>query len=229
MAGTEHERVCWLTFDCYGTLVDWRQGIENHLGGLLRRAGWLGSEPLFPLYSRAEMKLERSYRSYREVLALAALQVAGDLGCELSRSAASTFANSLPSWPAFDDSVAVLRELGARGYGRFILSNIDRDLLEATVAGHGLEVDGFVTAEDVRAYKPSPEHWLRFLERVEPDRARVLHVAESLQHDIRPATRLGFATAWINRYRMPMPAGVRPKLILPDLKGLLPLLPGRTR
>ncbi len=228
MAETGHERVRWLTLDCYGTLVNWRQGIEDHLGGVLRRAGWQGSEPLFPHYSRAERKLERCYRSYREVLALAALEVARDLGCGLSRSAASAFANSLPSWPAFDDSVAVLRELGARGYGRYILSNVDRDLLEATVAGHGLEVDGFVTAEDVHAYKPSPDHWLRFLERVEPDRTRVLHVAQSLRHDIRPATRLGFATAWINRYRMPMPTGVRPKLILPDLKGLLPLLPRRT-
>ncbi len=227
MAGIEHERVRWLTFDCYGTLVDWRQGVEDHLGGLLRRAGWSGSASLFPHYGRAEQKLERSYRSYRDVLCLAARQVAWDLGCELSRSDASAFANSLPYWPAFNDSVAVLRELGARGYGRYLLSNVDRDLLTETVARQGLEVEGFVTAEDVRSYKPSPDHWLRFLENVEPDRGRVLHVAQSLHHDIGPATRLGFATAWINRYRQKPPVGVRPKLILPDLESLLPLLPRR--
>ncbi len=215
-----------LTFDCYGTLIDWRRGIEEHLGGLLRGQGLSGGKSLFPLYVQLEAQEESGYKPYREVLRDTATRVAEHLGLHVSRKEAETFAASLPSWPPFGDTAQALRELGRGGYKRVILSNVDRDLLEATVKANHLEVDGYITAQDVRSYKPAPGHWARFLETPGVERRGVLHVAQSVYHDIVPASGLGLATAWINRYGEPPPADLRATYTFTDLGGLLEMLRG---
>lgn len=215
-----------LTFDCYGTLIDWRRGVEGNLGGLLRRRGLPEGRGIFPLYVRLEVQEESGYKPYREVLLDTAKKVGEQLGLHVPLKEAEAFAASVPSWPPFDDTVDVLRELGRNGYKRVILSNVDRDLLEATVKTNNLEVDGFITAQDVKSYKPSPRHWIHFLATPGVEKQRVLHVAQSVYHDIVPADGLGLATAWINRYGEPPPADQRATYTFLDLRGLLKMLQG---
>ena len=114
--------------------------------------------------------------------------------------------------------------MGRRGYKRFILSNVDNDLLEGTIRNSDLEVDGFVTAEEVGSYKPNPGHWKTFMERTGASKEEVLHVAQSVFHDIIPTQALGIASAWVNRYHEPMPAGANPLFVSDTLAHLGELL-----
>lgn len=211
------------TFDCYGTLIDWRKGIEENLTQVLREHGYSGPASVYELYVRSERGVERRYRPYREVLAVAATEVARALGITLPDSSAAKFAETLPGWPPFGDTVEVLKELGRRGVQRFILSNVDRDLLRGTIHRGGLEVDGSVTAEDVRSYKPALAHWGRFFQEHPFPKDRVLHVAHSLFHDIEPARQLGLRSAWVRRYEEPGLAESPATYVLNDLRGLLSL------
>ncbi len=180
----------YLTFDCYGTLIDWKKGIEAHLGELLRKNGVVPKKKIFPIYVKFE---------------------------------AEEFAESVPYWTPFSDTTETLKELGRRGYKRVILSNVDRDLLRETILRNGLEVDGFITAEDVGSYKPAVGHWNAFLERYKASKESTLHIAQSLYHDVLPATKLGFDVAWINRYGEGN-GGLSPNYAFNDLKSLLTIL-----
>ncbi len=214
----------YLTFDCYGTLVDWRRGIENHLGELLKRKGAPSNLSVFPLYARFESEEETQYKSYREILSDTAIKVANYLRLQIAEKDAKAFAASVPFWPPFDDAMESLVELGERGYKRVILSNVDRDLLNETVSHNSLDVDGYVTAEDVGSYKPTFGHWNRFFEVYKASRDRTLHVAQSMYHDIVPCGKLGISTAWINRYSEAGLTNVKPTYILSDLRNLLKVL-----
>ena len=216
-----------LTFDCYGTLVDWRKGIETNLGDPLRKNGLAPGVSVFPLYVKFEAEEEGQYRSYREILRDTAVKVAKHLKVSIAEKEARMFAASVPSWPPFGDTVQSLKELGERGYKRVILSNIDKDILKETIHQNSLDVDGYITAEDVGSYKPSLGHWNRFFDLYRTTKETTLHVAQSIFHDIIPCTKLGISTAWINRYSEAVPAGINPTYILGDLKGLLRLLPPR--
>ena len=216
-----------LTFDCYGTLVDWRKGIETNLGDPLRKNGLASGVSVFPLYVKFEAEEEGQYRSYREILRDTAVKVAKHLKVSIAEKEARMFAASVPSWPPFGDTVQSLKELGERGYKRVILSNIDKDILKETIHQNSLDVDGYITAEDVGSYKPSLGHWNRFFDLYRTTKETTLHVAQSIFHDIIPCTKLGISTAWINRYSEAVPAGINPTYILGDLKGLLRLLPPR--
>lgn len=213
----------YLTFDCYGTLVDWRSGIETFLAKMLGRLP-ASSASLSDLYVRAEMEEEGSYKQYRDVLADTAVRLSRNLGVAIERAAAEEFASSVTSWPAFDDTARALKVLGALGYRRYILSNVDSDLLEQTISRNCFEVDGYVTAQEVQSYKPSTGHWIRFMEKTGARRAEILHVAQSVFHDIVPAEELGLADAWVNRYAEPIPEGVQPLFICPDLRSLTRIL-----
>ena len=208
-----------LTFDCYGTLIDWRSGIERELVRVLGGVK-LSGQQLLAAYVDAEKSQEFSYRRYREVLSRTVLSMSGALGVEVSAHAAREFAASVPNWPAFPDTAKFLREMGSRGYRRFILSNVDTDLLEETMRNHGLEVDGFVTAEEVGSYKPNPAHWRRFIEKTGTQKEKVLHCAQSVYHDIIPTQALGIASAWVNRYGEALGPGVEPSYICDSLDGL---------
>ena len=213
-----------LTFDCYGTLIDWRKGIEVHLGELLRRSGIQSGGSVFSLYVKLEAEEEAQYKSYRHVLRDTAIRVAEHLKMSIAEEDAKVFAESVPSWPPFSDTVDTLKELGRRGYKRVILSNIDRDLLEKTILQNTLDVDGYITAEDVGSYKPSPSHWNKFFELHKVSKESTLHVAQSIYHDITPCNKLGISTAWINRYSEVRPREISPSYVFDDLRSLLKLL-----
>ena len=213
----------YLTFDCYGTLIDWRTGIEASLSSAVGPIRLSGTE-LLDAYVSAEKAEEASYMKYREVLDRSAQRLGEKIGKRISAAASKEFAESVPSWPAFGDTTSFLRAVGRRGYRRYILSNVDTDMLERTIANNRLEVDGFVTAEEVKSYKPNRRHWERFMEKTGARKNEVLHVAQSIYHDIIPTQEMGIASAWVNRYRERMPGGARPLVVADSLSDLLKVI-----
>jgi len=209
----------YLTFDCYGTLIDWRSGIERELRDALGGVRIRGQE-LMNVYLAAEREEESTYKEYREVLRRAVKSMSGPLGVEVTDDAARGFVASVPRWPAFPDTQKFLRDMGSKGYKRYILSNVDIDILEGTIERNGLEVDGFVTAEEVGSYKPSSRHWLEFMRRTGATKDEMLHVAQSVYHDIIPTQQLGIASAWVNRYGERLPPEAAPSVISDTLRGL---------
>ena len=212
-------RYRYLTFDCYGTLIDWKTGIEEGLKAVAGDLPLSGQE-LLESYGRSEKKEEATYRKYREVLRRSVMSMSKELGISIDDEAARKFAASVPRWPAFSDAAEFLREMGSRGYRRFILSNVDDDLLRGTIENNHLEVDGFVTAEQVESYKPNARHWVEFLRRTGARKDEVLHVAQSIYHDIVPTQQLQIDSAWVNRYAEPIPRGVFPVMMADSLAGL---------
>lgn len=191
----------WVTFDCYGTLVDWRAGLRTALDHRIPVRTKEEFDRFFRRYLVEERRIESGpYQSYRATMEAALRATARELGSDLDRSGAEEVVGSIPQWPLFPDTVDALRTLRDRGVHLAVLSNIDRDLLDLTLSHHGLAMDLSVTAEEVRSYKPAPPHWIRFLERTGTDPEAVWHVAGSFEHDIATADRLGFRTAFINRY-----------------------------
>ena len=188
-----------LTFDCYGTLVDWRGGILAAFADAAA-PGTAPPDPdrLLALHARHEADVQAGpYRSYREVLTETARRMVADLGLEEAFSSFDFLADSLPRWRVFDEVNPVLSELAAGGARLGILSNIDDDLLAATLEQFDVRPDLLVTAEQVRSYKPAAAHFERARERLVG--RRWLHVAQSRFHDILPAGRLGIPAAWIDR------------------------------
>jgi 2-haloacid dehalogenase len=213
----------YLTFDCYGTLIDWRRGVVEGLTNAFGRFP-LGEDELLRAYVETEAAEERNYRKYRSVMEATAAALAARFGLEPKNDGPESFAESLPTWPAFPDSANSLRVLGEMGFKRYILSNVDEDLLDGTIRKAGLEVDGFVTAEEVRSYKPSHGHWQAFLKKTGSKKEEELHVAQSLYHDIIPAEDIGIDTAWVNRYGQPLSREAMPLFICEGLEDLPRLL-----
>lgn len=189
-----------ITFDCYGTLVDWERGILAALEPLVRRAG-AGVEPgwLLARHALHESRLERGgFRSYREVLAGVGIALASDLGVALEPGEEELLAQSLPGWPTFEDTVACLRRLACVA-PLGILSNVDDDLFDGTRPALGAELRWVVTAQQVGSYKPAERNFLALLERTGLEPGQILHVAQSRYHDIAPASAMGFRTVWVDR------------------------------
>jgi 2-haloalkanoic acid dehalogenase type II len=213
----------YLTFDCYGTLIDWKTGITTSLGSAAG-SSHVGGRTLMEAYVAAEKMEEETYQKYIEVLKRSALTAGRKLRVAISERQAEEFADSLPGWPAFPDTVRFLKEAGMQGYKRYILSNVDTDLLERTIENNGLEVDGFVTAEEVGSYKPREGQWLEFLEKTGAAKEQVLHVAQSVYHDIIPTQALGINSVWVNRYEERMTMDAQPLLVTDNLAHLTELL-----
>ncbi len=187
-----------LTFDCYGTLIDWETGITHALGFLTNRAG---RDPTEAVEAFAELEREAQsgpYRSYRDVLADVSRAIAARWGLSLERGEERLLGESVGDWPAHPDTADAMRALKER-YRLGILSNVDNDLFARTRPRLGAEIDVVVTAEDVRAYKPNLAHFERGLEALGLPRERVLHVAESRFHDVEPANRMGIAVVHVDR------------------------------
>ena len=193
-----------LSFDCYGTLIDWEAGIAAVLGPWAREQGLGASdEELLLAYADAEAAAERDHPAarYPDVLAMAFRHTGDALGTPVSDAWARRLGDSVPDWPAFPDSADALARL-ARHYELIILSNVHRD----GFAGSNRQLRGdfaaIITAEDVGAYKPAENHF-RALDATLPGlgvgRAELLHVAQSLYHDHVPAKREGLPSVWINR------------------------------
>lgn len=187
----------WVTFDCYGTLIDWELGIGATFARL-----WPDADParLLTRYHEVEPLVQRgSGAAYRSVLASALRGVAEAEQLSLPDEEAGALARSLPDWPPFPEVPRALTQIRDRGWRIAVLSNTDPDLLDASIARLGVDVDERITVAESGSYKPAPGHWDRFFERTGADRSRHVHVGASLFHDIEPAHRLGLRAVWINR------------------------------
>jgi len=190
----------WLSFDCYGTLIDWESGILGYLRPLLQRKGCaVADAQILNLYSEFEPRAELGpYRSYREVLATVVRDFARELRFEVTEAEAAGLAASIAGWEPFVDTIPALHSLKSR-YKLAILSNVDDDLFAPSAAKLQVSFDCVVTAGQVGSYKPSRHNFETLLQRLAISRERLLHVAESLYHDVVPAQSLGIATVWVNR------------------------------
>ena len=192
-----------VTFDCYGTLIDWERGIAN----AFRDAGLeLDRDGVLRAYAEHEPAAEAPpFRPYRDVLGDTARRVARALGWDAADS--SFLAESLPSWTPFPDTNAALARLRGAGYRLGILSNVDDDLLAATRRHLSVDFDLVITAQQVRSYKPGHAHFVAARSAI--GGAPWLHAAESNFHDIVPTNALGIENAWINRRgALPLAGGV---------------------
>ena len=215
------------TFDCYGTLVDWEGGLGAFLYALALREREEPPPPgriLRERWEAIQFELIRGpYRPYKEVLAQSLRALGAERGWALAADDEAALVTSMRSWQPFPDTAPALRRARAAGLELAIVSNTDRDLIEHTLRQLELPFDHVVTAEDVRAYKPAPEVFSRALERIGAAPEDVLHVAFGFKYDIGPASRLGCATAWVNRHGEPPAAGGAPDHEWRDLWGLAEL------
>jgi len=188
-----------ITFDCYGTLIDWQGGISDAFLAVAAADGrTLDRTRILQAYAAIEPVVEaQGYRPYRDVLAETAQQVAERLEWPLSLERARFLPDSLASWRPFPDTNPALQRLAAAGYGLGILSNVDDDLLTATRHHFTGNFDLIVTAQQVGSYKPAPAHFETARRRLGD--SRWLHAAQSYFHDVVPARALGIPVAWINR------------------------------
>jgi 2-haloacid dehalogenase len=181
----------WATFDCYGTLIDWNGGLRSELA---RVFGDNQADGLLERYHELEPKLEADGKlSYREVLTAAMRQLGAPAGEE------DALACSLPAWRPFPEVPTALEQARARGWKLAILSNTDRDFIEASIARLGVLFECAIVASELGSYKPGQAHWTRFFAETGARREGHVHVAASLFHDIAPATELGLRTIWIDR------------------------------
>jgi 2-haloacid dehalogenase len=219
-----------LSFDCYGTLIDWESGILAALRPVLAAHGAeADDEKLLASYARHETEVESGpYRRYRDVMAETLRGIGADIGFEPTAAEQETFADSVGDWPPFPDSPPALRRLKGR-YGLAVLTNCDDDLFARSERRLGIDFDWVITAQQARSYKPSHRNFELLLSTVEVPRQRVLHIAQSLFHDHAPAKELGMATVWIDRRHdregagATPPADAAPDLVLPDLRSLAEL------
>lgn len=208
--------VGFVSFDCYGTLIDWESGIAAAFadaGCPAPRAAVLAA------YARHEPVVEaESYRSYRAVLGETARRVAGDLEWPVEDT--RFLADSLPSWPVFADTNAALERLVRAGIRLGILSNVDDDLLAGTRRQFTVEFAEIVTAQQVGSYKPAPAHWDEAQRRRDGRADGWLHAAQSYFHDVEPCVARGLPVVWVNRGGEVAPRAARPLAEVANLAAL---------
>jgi 2-haloacid dehalogenase len=207
----------WATFDCYGTLVDWNAGVRAVLERLF---GASEGERLLSRYHELEpgVQAEHPERSYRDVMATVLATLASEEGVSLDGADRDALGRSLPSWPVFPEVPSALADARSRGWSLAVLTNSDRDFIEASMSAIGVPFDLAVVASEIGSYKPALTHWERFEEQAGANRARHVHVAQSNFHDIGPARELGLPSIWINR--LGERAVAVPTRELPDLRRL---------
>ncbi len=213
-----------ITFDCYGTLIDWEAGISEAFRKEAAKDGIdLKHKEVVAAYATAEAEVEgKEFVPYHRVLCEAAHFCAPTLGWELTEQRAAFLVRSLPAWQPFPDTNPALERLASH-FHLGILSNVDDELLVETLRHFTVSFEMIVTAEQVRSYKPRAAHFKEAMSR--KGTARWLHACQSWFHDIQPALELGVPVTWINRKSKPMPGGERkPRYIVNDLTGLADLL-----
>jgi 2-haloacid dehalogenase len=225
------ERFDFLTFDCYGTLVDWESGILAALRPLLASHRIrLDDAHILAQYAELEARLEKGeYRPYRQILGEVVRGFGRKYGFKPSPDDEACLARSLGGWKPFGDTVEALRALGRR-FELVVVSNVDDDLFVATREALGVDLHVVITAQQVRAYKPSKKVFEHVLMQLGCPASRVLHVAQSMYHDVNVAHSLGMATAWVNRgggkkgSGATLPAAGQADFVVPDLGTLVAIL-----
>lgn len=204
----------WVSFDCFGTLVDWHGGFR----AILERAGAARAADLVAAFHRHEPAVESGpYRSYREITAIALGRAMEELGIAATALRATVLADEWSTLPVFDDTRPALRTLHDQGWSLAVLTNCDVDLFEQTAPALGVAIDRVVTAEEVRSYKPALAHFHRFRETI--GEAPWIHVACSWFHDIVPARAIGVPRIWIDRDRTGDDPAIATR-VLPNLEDL---------
>jgi 2-haloalkanoic acid dehalogenase, type II len=209
-----------LTFDCYGTLIDWETGILHTLRPILAANGVaLGDEQILEAHAQLESEIEAGpYRPYRDILRQVLISLGDRLGFDPVAAQADRFAGSIVDWPAFPDSADALARLAGR-YRLGVITNCDDDLFAASSRRLGDPFSWVITAQQAHGYKPSHRNFELALERIGVPRERVLHVAQSLYHDHVPAHELGVSTVWVNRRQGRVGSGATPLVsATPDLE-----------
>ena len=223
----DYSAIRLLSFDCYGTLIDWKKSVLDILGPFFNDFQVTFSrEELFAAFLEADRKMTgEDYMPYREILAEIVLRMADDLRISIDPASRYILSDHFEKWLPFSDTVESLKTLKKR-YRLAIISNVDDELFAITNKILGIKFDFIVTAEQLGSYKPSPENFraagIRFgLEQVE-----ILHVAQSIHHDIIPGNKLGWKNVWVNRYAEPERTDPRefPDLEVPDLASLVRIL-----
>jgi 2-haloacid dehalogenase len=217
-----------VTFDCYGTLIDWETGLLGALCPILHAHGSkLGDDQILALYAELEPAAQNPYRRYREVLAEVVRGFGERLGFKASEEEARSLPDSLKDWPPFPDTVPALKRLQNR-YRLAIISNTDDDLFAGTARHLEVRFDQVITAEQARAYKPSLAPFHLALERLGLPKQQVLHIGQSVYHDVVPAKSLGLATVLVRRrgFGATRAASEKPDLEVPDLQSLATLAVG---
>jgi 2-haloacid dehalogenase len=211
----------WATFDCYGTLVNWNEGIRGQLSRLF---GPSEADRLLDRYHVMEPRIqsEEPTLRYRAVMARILAELADEEGVAIPESDADALGSSLPDWPVFPEVPGALEEARGRGWKLAILSNSDRDLIEASMQTLGVPFELAIVASEIGTYKPAHTHWQAFYRATEADPERHVHVAQSHFHDVIPAGQLGIPSVWINR--LGEQGDPPPTRELPDLSGLAEVL-----
>ncbi len=225
------EHFTHLTFDCYGTLIDWETGILTAVMPVLARRGIAAeAEQLLQLYVKYEAEQEAGpYKPYRDVLQGVIAGIGGELGFVPTAAELRALPDSVGHWPPFADTVAALRRLQTR-YKLVIISNIDDVMFAETNKLLQVVFDDIITAQQVGSYKPALQNFHFALARLGVPLQHVLHVAQGLYHDHVPAKALGLTTVWVNRpSKLPgtglaLPVQVSPDLEVPDLQSLVDMM-----
>lgn len=216
----DFSRFKFITFDCYGTLIDWETGIVFALRPLLEKHGAkLSDSQLLQLYGELEANAEAGeYRSYRDVLREVVRGFGQRLGFEVSAAEVDSLPDSITTWKPFPDTANALNKLHSR-FQLAILSNIDDDLFSASARQLGIDFDEVITAAQASAYKPSPTIFRLAQQKLGVSTQEWLHAGQSIYHDVIPAKSLGIATVWVNRpSARPNVGAVRQALGTPDLE-----------
>jgi len=227
-------RIRALSFDCYGTLIDWESGLLAAFAEPLEaRALAVPDEEVLELFATAEAQVEEDaatdFVAYREVLERVLDAVGEELGFAPSPDECAEFAASVPRWPAFSDSRAALAKLAER-FDLIVLSNVDADLFAGSAEQLGDPFKHAFTADRIGSYKPDPRNFAHLLEHGGHPKDAILHVAQSRYHDIAPARELGFTTCWIDRQNAragggaTKPSTAEPHYTLPNLASLAALV-----
>jgi 2-haloacid dehalogenase len=223
----DFSRFTAISFDCYGTLIDWESGILPVLRGVLARHGQVLSDAeMLEHYGEFEAEAESGpYQSYREVLRSVVRAFAGRFHFEGTSEEIESLHESVSEWRPFPDTEAALREI-QKNYKLVVISNIDDDLFAQTQKRLNVEFDAVITAEQARSYKPSLNNFQLALRKLGISPERWLHVGQSVYHDVVPAQSLGISTVWVNRKSARPGVGAvrasegRPDLEVADLASL---------
>jgi 2-haloalkanoic acid dehalogenase type II len=209
-----------ITFDVYGTLVDWEAGIRSWAEKMLAKKGSsLTGAEFFQKWEEHQFSLLTPYRGYRDLTARAVERVLRDLKLPVDPDDGPSLADQISKWKPFPDVGEALRRLGAQ-YKLGVISNMDNIVLFETVSRLGAPVHFRFSAEDARAYKPDPAPFKLMLQRTGMDPAHVLHAGFGWRYDLTPAHELGMQTAFVNRGGIELPSGAHADLVVPSVAAL---------
>ncbi len=216
----------YLSFDCYGTLINWEQGILGALQPILRKHDVILSDAaVLAVYGELEPRLQNPYQRYRDVLRGVVREFGKQKSFIATEKEMDSLPDSLTNWRPYPDTVEALKRLKKK-YKLVILSNIDDELFAESAKFLEVRFDAVITAEQVKSYKPDRAHWLEMLHRCNTTPDRVLHVGQSVYHDVVPAKAMGFKTVWVHRapgYGATRAAEERPDLEVSSLSELAEL------